>query len=319
MSEAASLAARRGAAAFLALALGAVAMGISPIFVRLADVGPFASAFWRVTLALPALYAWMRLAERERAAARSIHPARRARRPRLRRRSLVLAFGDPAHQRRQRDVFRHHGADLGGRVRLDAVRREGRARDADRPRAVPDRRRGAAWRRACDCGPRARWATVSAWRRACFSASISWPCRRRGGDTGAARVTFEASVVTAAVLFAVAVAVERRLAPASLAGVLALLGMSWVSHAGGQGLLSVALGRLPGDLLLAGDFPRGGGGRAVRLPSARRADLGGAGARRAVDHGRHLRPRARAAPELSTRRRLPCRAGAMLRSAATRP
>jgi drug/metabolite transporter (DMT)-like permease len=49
----------------LALCAGAVAMGISPIFVRYAsaDVGPFASAFWRVALALPVLYAWMRLEE----------------------------------------------------------------------------------------------------------------------------------------------------------------------------------------------------------------------------------------------------------------
>jgi drug/metabolite transporter (DMT)-like permease len=38
-------------------------MGVSPIFVRLADVGPFASAFWRVALALPVLYAWMKLGE----------------------------------------------------------------------------------------------------------------------------------------------------------------------------------------------------------------------------------------------------------------
>jgi len=38
-------------------------MGASPIFVRLAGVGPFTSAFWRVTLALPLLYAWMRLAD----------------------------------------------------------------------------------------------------------------------------------------------------------------------------------------------------------------------------------------------------------------
>ena len=66
--------------------------------------------------------------------------------------------------------------------------------------------------------------------------------RRR---TGAARVTFEATVVTAAILFVVAMAAEGRLAPSSLAGLGALLGMSWVSHAGGQGLLSVALGRLP--------------------------------------------------------------------------
>ena len=40
-------------------------MGISPIFVRWADVGPFTSAFWRVFLALPALYRWMRWSERD--------------------------------------------------------------------------------------------------------------------------------------------------------------------------------------------------------------------------------------------------------------
>ena len=61
----------------------------------------------------------------------------------------------------------------------------------------------------------------------------------------AARVTFEASLITAAILFVVAVGAERALLPASLAGLLALLGMAWVSHAGGQGLLTVALGRLP--------------------------------------------------------------------------
>jgi drug/metabolite transporter (DMT)-like permease len=44
--------------AFVALAMGAVAMGASPVFVRHAEVGPFASAFWRVAVALPALLAW---------------------------------------------------------------------------------------------------------------------------------------------------------------------------------------------------------------------------------------------------------------------
>ena len=52
--------------AFAALVAGAVAMGISPVFVRYADVGPFASAFWRVTLALPVLLVWT-LVERSRA------------------------------------------------------------------------------------------------------------------------------------------------------------------------------------------------------------------------------------------------------------
>ena len=55
--------ARGALAPFAALGAGAVAMGASPIFVRLADVGPFARAFWRVALALPLLYAWMRLAD----------------------------------------------------------------------------------------------------------------------------------------------------------------------------------------------------------------------------------------------------------------
>src|SRR5262249_28890750 len=35
-------------------------MGASPIFVRLADVGPYASAFWRTFLALPFLFVWAR-------------------------------------------------------------------------------------------------------------------------------------------------------------------------------------------------------------------------------------------------------------------
>lgn len=44
--------------AFMLLLMGATAMGISPVFVRLAEVGPFASAFWRVALALPVLFMW---------------------------------------------------------------------------------------------------------------------------------------------------------------------------------------------------------------------------------------------------------------------
>ena len=68
--------------------------------------------------------------------------------------------------------------------------------------------------------------------------------RARDG-AGAGRVTFEASVVTAVVLLPVAVALEPAILPGSAAGWLALIALAWVSHAGGQGLLSVALGRLP--------------------------------------------------------------------------
>jgi drug/metabolite transporter (DMT)-like permease len=48
--------------AFLALLAGAVTIGFAGIFVRLADVSPTASAFWRVALAAPVLWLWWRLA-----------------------------------------------------------------------------------------------------------------------------------------------------------------------------------------------------------------------------------------------------------------
>lgn len=41
-----------------ALIAGGVAIGFAPIFVRLSEVGPSATAFWRLLLALPVLLAW---------------------------------------------------------------------------------------------------------------------------------------------------------------------------------------------------------------------------------------------------------------------
>ncbi len=41
-----------------ALMAGGIAIGFAPIFVRLSEVGPSATAFWRLTLALPALLLW---------------------------------------------------------------------------------------------------------------------------------------------------------------------------------------------------------------------------------------------------------------------
>jgi len=38
---------------------------------------------------------------------------------------------------------------------------------------------------------------------------------------------------------------ERQLLPQTARGLAALIALAWLSHAGGQGLLSVALGRLP--------------------------------------------------------------------------
>ena len=46
-------------AAFACLLAGGVCIASAPIFVRLSDTGPVASAFWRVALAAPLLWAWV--------------------------------------------------------------------------------------------------------------------------------------------------------------------------------------------------------------------------------------------------------------------
>jgi drug/metabolite transporter (DMT)-like permease len=45
--------------AFLCLLAGGCAIAFAPIFVRLADTGPVASAFWRCALAVPVLWIWV--------------------------------------------------------------------------------------------------------------------------------------------------------------------------------------------------------------------------------------------------------------------
>lgn len=54
----------RTSLAFAALLAGAVAISFAPILVRLADVSPVASAFWRVALAAPVLWLWMLMTPR---------------------------------------------------------------------------------------------------------------------------------------------------------------------------------------------------------------------------------------------------------------
>ncbi|WP_412549258.1 DMT family transporter, partial [Sinorhizobium medicae] len=61
MTQAVSSAASHNRLAMAALILGGAAIGGSPIFVRLSEAGPMATAFWRVALALIPLVAWSQL------------------------------------------------------------------------------------------------------------------------------------------------------------------------------------------------------------------------------------------------------------------
>ena len=50
--------------ALIALLVGALGIALSPIFVRLSEIGPVATAFWRIGFAMPVVFAWMVLESR---------------------------------------------------------------------------------------------------------------------------------------------------------------------------------------------------------------------------------------------------------------
>ena len=230
--------------AFAALVLGSLAMGISPIFVRLADVGPYTSAFWRVALALPLLWGWMKLDERGGA------PGASFTRPTV---LAGLAFAG--------DLFFWHIAI----VHTTVANATFFATTAPifvvifgwlfwRQRVTGAVLAGLA---LCLCGggalvvqsfqadPARVPGDLFGVATAVFFGLYFLAVKAARGRAGAGRVTFELSLITAAILLVVALILERRFWPGSAAGWAALFGMAWISHAGGQGLLSVALGRLP--------------------------------------------------------------------------
>ncbi len=245
MSSLNRLAAPQGVLApFAALVAGAVAMGVSPIFVRLADVGPFTSAFWRVALALPLLYAWTRLADGPEGPGERFSMA-----------TILsgLAFAG--------DLFFWHLSIVHTSV----------ANATFFATTAPIWVVLFGWllfRQKVTAGVLAGLALCLIGGAALLAQSLELRPASALGDafgiaTGvffglyflavqaarktasAARLTFEATLITAAILFVVAVVAERSMLPHSVRGLAALLAMAWISHTGGQGLLSVALGRLP--------------------------------------------------------------------------
>jgi drug/metabolite transporter (DMT)-like permease len=236
---------RRFAVAVTALVAGAVAMGASVLFVRWADVGPYASAFWRVFLALPFLYGWMRIEARG--------TARRG--PALGLPVLLAGLFFTG------DLFFWHLAILGTTV----------ANATFLATTAPICVALGAWLvlgeavgsriliglALCILGgfaligesygfaPQRLMGDLFGIATALFFGCYVLAVRAARARHGAAELMFFSTAITAACLFAIAIALEPRILPQSPHGAAALLALAVISQVGGQGLVAVALGTLP--------------------------------------------------------------------------
>ena len=234
-------------AASLALVAGAVAMGISPIFVRFAEIGPFASAFWRVALALPALWLWSRLEA----------PPADARRSDLSARISVVMAGllfagdltfwhlaimnttvaNATFLATLAPVWVVLGSGLFLGERVAGAVFAGLALCLLGAAALI----GATW----SLSPENLDGDLYGVATSIFFGAYFLAVRRARRVYGSGRTLLLSSLVTAAVLLLEALLIEPALWPGAALGVAALVALALVSHAGGQGMLAFALGYLP--------------------------------------------------------------------------
>lgn len=234
----------RAVAAVIALLAGAVAMGVSPIFVRLADVGPFASAFWRVALAVPILWIWAR----SEASPGGIVAAWRA--PAVWwagvffigdlffwhlaimnttvANATFLATMAPIWVVLGSGLFIGERVDRRTVVGLGLCVAGGAVLLGGSYTLAPERLIGDLY------------GVVTSFFFGAYFLAIR--VARRTAPSGV--VIFGSTVITAAGLLVIAAALEPTMLPASLGGLAALAGLAFISHAGGQGLLAFALGHL---------------------------------------------------------------------------
>lgn len=236
--------------AFAALLAGAMAMGVSPVFVRTAEIGPFASAFWRVFTALPVLFLWALLEVRRQSGNGAARPALLTFSPPILLSGLFFA-GDL--------VFWHlavmnttmanatmmsclapvwvlllSGAFIGEPVPKSsfaglalclagAALLVGSSYSIDQSRIVGD-----------------IYGIITSLFFGLYFLAIRVGRRKAGGGV----LTLSSTIVTSCALFIVALVSGNEMLPQTAQGYASLAALGLVSHAGGQGLLTLALGVL---------------------------------------------------------------------------
>lgn len=229
-----------------ALLAGATFIALSPIFVRLSEAGPTATAFWRVALAVPALWilCWLK-------------PAARARRysgkwPLLLAAGLAFA-GDLGFWHTSIKLTSVANSTLLANLASIFVTLAAWIFLRQRPTRVFLTGLGAALvgvallvHTSLEFSPTGlagdALGVVTAMFYAAYILAVKG-LRDRGETT--LHLMAVTSTVTALLLLPVALATGERMLPASASGWWILLGLALVSHAAGQGLIAYALAHLP--------------------------------------------------------------------------
>lgn len=232
--------------ALIALFAGATCIAMSPIWVRIADVGPTASAFWRVALAAPLLWAIVALAPR---APATLDRGRGA--------LLLLAglafAGDLVFWHWSIQFTSVANSTLLANLASIFVTLAAWLLWRQKPTgifllalALALAGVGMLVRTSLEFSPRALLGDALGVVTAMFYA---WYLLTVKGlrDRGTATLQLMAvtTTVTAAILLPLALASGEALLPASARGWLILIGLAWVTHAAGQGLIAYALAHLP--------------------------------------------------------------------------
>ncbi len=233
----------------IALLGGALAMGVSPIFVRFAaadGVPAFASAFWRVALALPLLYAWA-LAEEKKAGAGPKPTMNKA----IFLAGLFFAGDLLCWHISLLNTSVANATFFGTTTPIWVVLTAWLVFRQKIPRSIP------VALLLCVLGGIAligRSMEVDANHvkgdllglgTGMFFGLYFFAVQEARKGSGAARSTFGLSLVTAPILAGAALLNGETFLPHGPSGYAALFAMAFISHAGGQGLLAIALGRLP--------------------------------------------------------------------------
>jgi drug/metabolite transporter (DMT)-like permease len=227
-----------------ALLVGATFIALSPIFVRLTDVGPTASAFWRVALAVPLLWPLLALSGRARPAAingKLLLAAGFAFAGDLAFWHWSIRFTSVANSTLLANLaslfvtlavwlfWRQRPSGLfaiGLATALAGVAMLVRTSLAFSPTAILGDALG----------------VVTAVFYAAYILAVK-EVRDRGAAT--LYVMAVTTTLTALLLLPVALASGEALVPASASGWLVLIGLAWISHCAGQGLIAYSLAHLP--------------------------------------------------------------------------